>query len=661
MKHLIRILVLGVALATGLTTASAQMVQLQVGQKVSNLPTTVTSYIDDPFRYFFAQFIVTGAGSDGVDVFCDMELTVNANAIDNANAIHARTQPGSIPDEPIHLSEGVTPVRMDMVESQFRRNRLEIINIDLNNPASLQQLPEGSYTLCVYVYFWSDRMNPNRVAINTDPCTTFEICYSGSAPELVTPMASAQTSLNGAAVLTPSRKVNFSWTPVIANCSDNKTRFKYQLKVVRVVNGQNYLDAIKYNPTIFSAEVRSGNRVVLDTLRDVKVQLEKGALYVAQVHAEQVKTADPFIVANEGNSQPMPFYWGSNGEIVDPLNHPRTYYSYAEEEEAEEGDESEGVFGLTLWEGGVEEVSELETILSEAFTVGQTPVLCPQHHYVPSDGYYTIPMSNDLEVGFTPAQHKRIKDVIYTIKLYNYRDEGLDSITANPPLISETIEKGRTLNGWGSTLKQGNLYYLQLSCDYTVDYWNYMIADTTFYVNGMVAEHLHDTVSRVFVEERQTQSNGVYFQWGDDPEAPGFTAPQWTAPVNRSNDDSYDPLNYSLPTAVPEVQKAKAFPVSWTPLKSVSQGDKAVYEVNVYELKPRQTPEEAISENAALVTRSVSEDHAIPESDTKFFKVFSATKTYVMTLSTSVEGDSDTFYHFKNGNEAIPAVFKVVK
>ena len=49
------------------------------------------------------------------------------------------------------------------------------------------------------------------------------------------------------------------------------------------------------------------------------------------------------------------------------------------------------------------------------------------------------------------------------------------------------------------------------------------------------------------------------------------------------------------------------------------------------------------------------------ENDPKFFKVFSAKKTYVMTLSTEVNGESDTFYHFQNGNEALPIVFKIVK
>jgi hypothetical protein len=57
----------------------------------------------------------------------------------------------------------------------------------------------------------------------------------------------------------------------------------------------------------------------------------------------------------------------------------------------------------------------------------------------------------------------------------------------------------------------------------------------------------------------------------------------------------------------------------------------------------------------------VTDGTGIFENDPQFFKVFSVKKTYVMTLSTEVSGESDTFYHFQNGNEALPIVFKVVK
>ena len=675
MKRIIRILVLAFTLVTVLTTVSAQTVQVIVNQKVPSLPSTLTSYLDDPFRYFNIQFLALGVGSEGLDVFFDMQFTISTSDM------YVRTRPGSIPAEPLHITEGINILKTPELAPQIG-NRLET-NINTNNPLDIQQLPEGTYELCVDVYLWSDRTNPAREPITIGPCPTFEICYSGSAPELVSPVAGAQLDLNGNLVVSPTRKVNFFWTPVISNCSGRAVRFRYFLKVVKVLEGQNYQDAIKVNPTAFSAEVTNHNFAVFDTLRDVKVQLDRGALYVAQVEAEPFNTdrsGEVFEVANGGKSQPMPFYWvyspaGMGGSNMNSTVNTRRHYGYSvDEEEGEEEDESEGTEGITQWEGGVEEDSELETIMYE--TVDQAIVgFDPKRRYMESDGYYTIPMTDDLKVIFSPARHEALKDVSYTLELYDYIDDDIDSITAYEPLHREDIEDvperfskpdnqeliTRTLAGWGTDLEQGSLYYLQLTSTYTIDYWQYEIADTIYYVNDMVAEHIHDTISREFLEEEIAYPVGVFFQWGDDPEASTFTTPQWKAPVNRTSDDIYDPDNYKLPTSVPEVKKGKAFPVSWAPVKNVSKGDEVTYEVNVYELNSGQTPEEAISENDALVTRTLTDVSSISEEDAKFFKVFSANKTYVMTLSTSVDGESETIYHFENGNEAIPIVFKVVK
>lgn len=718
MKRIIRILVLAITLVTGLMTISAQNVQVLLTQKVPALPATAISYLAGPFHFFNTQFIVTGAGSDGLDIFFDMEMTVNTSPL------YVRTRPGSIPMQPIHLSEGVNIMSDEVLNTQvlIRTETNFAYNNDLMN---VQQLPEGTYTLCVDFHLWSDRFNPHPASLTIGPCPTFEICYSGSAPELVSPMAGAQINLNGDMVVTPSRKIYFYWTPVISNCTGRNTRFKYMLKVVKVLNGQNYNDAIRYNPTVLSTEVRNNNHAVFDTLRDIKVLMERGALYVAQVQAEQIKFANStenFIISNEGKSQPMPFYWGYSfnddllgslfGGREDPLDFPpgtysggninhkknksSRHYGYSVEDESEEGDESEGVDGLTLWEGGVEDVSELDAVLdkmktqyltgfvqdaaavdslTKAYPDERQYVPTPKRYYVESDGYYTLPMTDDLEVSFMPTRHDSLRNVSYTLELYENVDGNIDSITSYEPLFIEKIEEvpesynkmnshelvNRTLTGWGTELEQGNLYYLQLTSFFTVDYWEYSIADTLFYVNEMLAEHVHDTISRDFVEEELTFSNGVLFQWGDDPEAPDFTTPQWKAPVDRTSDDIYDPVNYGLPTSVTEVQKSKTFPVTWTPVKNVTEGDEVEYEVNVYELKQDQTLEEALSDNEALVTRTVTDANEISENDKDFFKVFSPKKTYVMTLSTNVYGESDTIYHFENGNRSLPIIFKIVK
>lgn len=663
MKHIARILLLAVTLVTGLKTVSAQTVVLDIRQKVTTLPATLTNYLDDPFRYFDVTFFVSGAGEEGVDVYLDIDFT------SDATPFYARTRAGSYPTDPLNLKNGLNRTGKDELWLQVRNGRVET-NANYNNLLDAQLLPEGTYQFCVKVILWSDRYNPNPEPI-ANACPTFQICYSGSAPEMVSPMASANLALNGAGVVVPSRKVHFNWTPVVSNCTSTNVRFNYKLKVVKVIHGQNYQDAIKFNPTVFSAEVRNGTHVVLDTLRDIKVLLQRGALYVAQVQAEPIVTSNrssvDFEIANDGKSQPMPFFWdvpteGSWAGMMNPTG--KSYGSVDNEEEREESEISEGIDGRTQWEGGTEEVSELDEILEEALPDEPSIVLEPKRHYVESDGYFTIPVKDNIEVGFKSLKHKSLKDITYTIALYENNGGDMDEITASEPLVSENMEtlpNSRTFTGWDAKLEQGKLYYLRLTNSFTVSYNKYTIADTSYYVNEMFAEHVHDTVSRVFVEERMESSNGVFFQWGDDPKAPAFATPQWQAPVSRTNDDIYDPVNYKAPTTVPEIQKNESFPVSWTPVKNVTSGDVVEYEVNVYELKPGQTLEEAVSSNKVLVTRSITNVNAISEQDSNFFKVFSAQKTYVMTLSTNVKGESDTVYHFANGNEAIPVVFKVVK
>ena len=260
------------------------------------------------------------------------------------------------------------------------------------------------------------------------------------------------------------------------------------------------------------------------------------------------------------------------------------------------------------------------------------------------------------------------------MELYDYVEGGLDSITSYEPLFIETFDEipdsynkldsheliSRTLKGWGAELEESYLYYLQLSTYFTAGYREYSVYDTVYYVNQQFAEETIDTVFHNYMEDQLTMTNGVLFQWGDDPAVPLFTTPQWKAPVDRTGDDIYDPANYKLPATIPTVQKGKSFPVSWTLVKDVATDDEADYAVNVYELKPKQTVEEAIAENEVLVSRNITDGDEISPADEEFFKVFQPKKTYVMTLSTIVYSETNG-YHFENGNEAMPIVFKIVK
>ena len=224
----LRVFALTILMLLVCTTAKAQTVQVLLTQKVANLPSTATSYIDDPFRYFSVQLIVSGAGSAGIDTYVDFDFSLDGKGS------FVNTRPNSFPSQPLHLNEGANLLTPDMVRSQLS-GRTET-HIDINNPLNSLQLQEGTYRLCVTPYYWNDRTNPNRSPISMigDGCASFNICYTGSAPELVSPLAGAQLGLNGYYILPATKKITFRWTGVISNCSGKNTRFRYNLRVVKV-------------------------------------------------------------------------------------------------------------------------------------------------------------------------------------------------------------------------------------------------------------------------------------------------------------------------------------------------------------------------------------------------------------------------------------------
>ena len=132
MKRIIRILLLAVTLATGLMSVSAQTVQVILISKPA-LPSTAISYLEDPFsRYFNIQFIVNGVGSEGLDIFFDMNITVNTNP-----RLYVRTQPEILPLQPIHVHEGVNQMSPDELNTQVLMRTKT--SYDYNNLLDAQQ------------------------------------------------------------------------------------------------------------------------------------------------------------------------------------------------------------------------------------------------------------------------------------------------------------------------------------------------------------------------------------------------------------------------------------------------------------------------------------------------------------------------------------------
>ncbi len=683
----LRVLTISLLLLFAATAAKAQSVQVLLTQKVANLPSTASSYIDDPFRYFSIQLIVSGAGSGGIDVYTDFDFRLEGQGS------FVNTRPNSFPAQPLHLKEGANMLTPDMIKGQLR-GRTETY-IDVNNPLNSLQLQEGTYTLCVTPYLWSERNNPNRTPLTAiDGCTNFNICYTGSAPELVSPLAGAQLGLNGFYVLPATRKLTFRWTGVISNCSGSRTHFKYKLKVVKVLPSQNYQDAIRFNPPVFSTEVRNKTFVVLDTLLDAKVQLEHGELYVAEVEAEQINISsnlETLSLSNEGRSQLSTFFWGhesgghGQGGIADGTDD-------GDDNGEPSGEEEES--GHTRWSVKTRTISNLEELQRKVIpqyiidwgpdstTLNNMLLLFPKEkQYVPRPdkrygremGVYMVPDTAPLQISFMPARENSLHGSVYELDLFELVGSIQNSesrpavkhMTINVPDSKIKGDKHDTvcvsLADWKTALETGQRYYLRLHSSSMVSYKEWTINDTTFYVDNIEAETIHDTVHTKSSLGAKVYDNGILFQWGIDSSLfDQLTAAQFTYPVDMSQADLADTSLRHLPSEIVSAVKTESFNIRWKEASGLNYGDTANYTIVVKELKDKQTLQNALK-NDTIVNATIRHKNFIDPDDTAFYNKLDVGKKYLLLINTGIDNATKSQYHFAGGKggNGIPIVFKL--
>ena len=683
----LRILAFSLLIIIAGTIAKAQTVQVLLTQKVANLPSTASSYIEDPFRYFSIQLIVSGAGSGGVDVFLDFDFRLEGQGS------FINTRSNSYPMQPLHLKEGSNMLTPDMINAQAS-GRMET-HVDINNTLNSLQLQEGTYTLCVTPYLWSDRTNPNRTPLTSvDGCNYFNICYTGSAPELVSPLAGAQLGLNGFYVLPATRKVTFRWTGVISNCASRSTRFKYKLKVVKVLPSQNYQDAIRFNPPVFSTEVRNVTFVVLDTMLDAKVQLEHGELYVAQVEAEQISSGsnlETLTLSNNGRSQLVTFFWGHESD-----GHGQGGSSDDQDNNDNPGGQSEedDEDGHTRWTVASRTVSNLEELQKKVIpqyiidwgpdstTLRNMLLLFPKEkNYVPRPavkygreyGVYMVPDTAPMQISFMPARENSLCGSIYELDLFELVNS-IQVSESRPALKHKVINvpdskiKGDkhdtvcvSLEDWKKDLEAGQRYYLRIHSASMVSYKEWTVNDTTWYVDNIEAETTHDTVHTKSIIGSKVYDNGILFQWGVDSSLfDQVTTAQFTYPVDMSQADITDTNYNHLPDEIISAVKTETFNIRWKEASGLNYGDTAIYSITVKELKDKQTLKQAMK-NDTIVNTIVRHKNYIDPEDTAFYNKLNVDKKYLLLISTAIDNSTKSEYHFAEGSggNGIPIVFKV--
>lgn len=488
MKKLFPIICL-LGLAAGLQ--AQHNITVNITNRVSPMPSSPFCYIDDPLRYFQVSI---ANNDEPIDVYLTCEFRFNGRRIiysKDTNTVFT----------PMPLANGITVLEKSAYDQQFG-GRMEydlgyITSLFGDDPMSqamtLTRLPEGDYELLLLVHPFVDATTPTEACNTGESALSFEIVYSGSAPELITPLSehvnwganarsdsrdrtkktAAKTTKNESdfglltsmgrtssnrSSLTPQRKLTFRWTPVITSSGTNPL-FDYTLKIVAVMPNQNAQDAIEHNPVVVSTTTRN-SYCIIDTLQDMKYQFEQGSTYAVQVQAAWVprnassatNDLEYIEVANGGKSQVVTFSWGrakysiSYNEIKAPLDTAWVELRYH--------DNLQQLMRQT----------QLHRIISPADVV--------------SPDTFDIAFSRP---GWTPVTGPSITGVDYTARVFNYLGEN------ECTLLQQPIAKA-------SQMVKGQYYYLDVEAAISYRYAWDSVRATVHYVNGIEADTEADTV-----------------------------------------------------------------------------------------------------------------------------------------------------------------------
>lgn len=288
------------------------------------------AYFDNPEK--FCQVIISNQSSSSQAFYLGVKLEMIF-----PDAVSAQTPVDRPPAQPITLGPHQTRVLNFMdFESQLRHLNLDHIitkGIDFNNYSQAPNLlPEGTYQLCITAYNYKDGFgSPMPLsAPGGTSCATIQICYAASAPVLTSPlpcMIDLPVDDFG-----PVNPLMVSWMPPAFNCGGPPATFRYNLKIVEVMPGQNLQFAMDFNPTALEIPDIMTTSVPLDTLLFPGV-FRPGERYAIQITASESFGNNQVVLENQGMSPICTFTWGGTPDDDLPQDPPPTEPDDPEEPE----------------------------------------------------------------------------------------------------------------------------------------------------------------------------------------------------------------------------------------------------------------------------------------------------------------------------------------
>lgn len=661
---------------------AAQDVLVSVEQKTSVFPSQVSNYIDNPYKYY--RIRLQNLTGQTQRIYLTMEISCQYSASGESYRIATDDKRNTVrPLIELAPNQSYVIDNRERYDAQFS-GRLTT-NMSNGIISSMSRLPEGNYNLCVNACRWSQNVTSDNVIGNN--CMSFMVCYTGSAPELITPIGGLMVTSVGEAIpeVEPARNINFRWTGVITNCLQ-VARFDYTIKIVKLQPGQNYNDAIRQNGTFFSKDCGNKTFYSLDTMRDLNQNFERGATYAVQVTATQRGNAT-IQIGNDGKSIVQCFKWGHKDAYI-PGNAPD-----------DENDESTAPPHLIpAWTRQIKQTQTtynnrgkvLDSVLPPCIVYPEkdkntASILTERNKSEESnfpkvdrtvvstylqDGTPVIDPAakGKVDIKWLPASQSNILLVDYDVKLYEYMGN-YTVTTSRPALKTKHIEgepnynygyQNRVLRNlgdttWSDVMVPGKQYMVVLSSSVGLYYNTYVVTKNELIVNNKLDSTYYDTVVRRTSEVAQYTSK-LIFQWGIDKSLlDKLTPPQFTYPVNRST-ASWD--NQSLMEfggSIPEIPLYADFSFDWKEADGYDVSDTMLYDLYVYDCKPGDSLSKIVKGKPKWVYKAIK-DLTLTDSIADSVK---AGNKYVARIRVRTAPDSNKYNRLADG-WSLPIAFKIV-
>lgn len=645
-RGFIRALVV-VAVMLASVPAIAQDVTVLVTKVRPTLPSSLTELIDHPNQT--VNIMLQNNTNQQAKVY--MKLSLTSDYVYNGQPLELITQEKGNTRPCITLSPGeVRRFNSIMDFSEHFSGRLATTaNADF---LTLTRIPEGSYSLCFEVYRWMEIVADDGEPMSRE-CADFTVCYTGSAPELITPIMVVSNNVHAPKpprvpkkgkdgfvtvetrdpnTVQPSRLINIRWTEVITNCPQTSP-IQYTLKIVRVAQGLSPEYAIDHAPVVFSKNCGSNNYCQIDTLRNLEVPFERGATYAMQVEAKQ-RGANPTLeIANNGKSQVMTFSWGKATYNVNNGNNNNAPRENTAQESSTESSSKDDILAsirqpyLCFPYRDEDTYNAVRAKFSDEANIVPSEDKSVQVKFKGNYNDHIVSTTlKPFDIKWMPMRGETLTQVEYTVNLYD--DLGaLSDLDSRTPLATKNFKKTASASGyvdnsndpmsigdttWKRFMQQGKKYMVTVATSFSYRYMDYTINETKHYVNGIEADTEYDTV-KVTRSASGSFLSTMKFQWGvDSTLLDRVLPPQFTSPVSRSTANWDDTTWLDFETAtIEDVWRYddEDLYFTWKPASNlnVKDQDSALYNLYFYEYIKDKTLKEIIATPAKYHKDSIAD------------------------------------------------------